>query len=116
ARLLCLPAMLAGLAYLGLLVYYWSRQVGKEGAAEAALVLLAVTWVSLIPAAVGVSHVADWRCPACGASALPPGKLWWSRPVCWWWLLPVMPRACLACGVSFTESGKMAGGSRPSGA
>ena len=115
ARLLSLPALLAGLAYLGLLVCYWSGQVGKEWAAEAALVLVSVTWVSLIPAAVGVSYVAGWRCPACGASALPPGILWWRRPLRWWMLLPVTPRACLACGASFTEPGKTADGSRPPG-
>jgi hypothetical protein len=105
-RLLSLPALVAVLAYLGLLASYWSGLVGKEGAGEAALVLLAVTWVSLIPAAMGKWRVADWQCPACGESALPPLIRRRGRPLRWWMFLPVTPRSCLACGVSFDEPGK----------
>jgi hypothetical protein len=109
ARLMALPAVLAGLGYLGLLAGYWSGQVGREWAAEAALVLLAVTWVCLLVAAAGLRHLAAWRCPACGASALPPGKAWSNRPILRWMLAPVTPRACLACGTSFRELGRAAG-------
>src|SRR5262249_38673320 len=101
SRLLCLPALLAVLAYLGLLVSYWSGLVGKEWAVNAAMLLLAATWISLIPAAVGMWQVAVWRCPACGESALPPLIRQRSRPVRWWMFFPVTPRACLACGISF---------------
>jgi hypothetical protein len=109
ARLLALPAVLAGLAYVVLLVAYWSGQVGREWAAEGALALLAVTWVCLLVAAAGMRHLAAWRCPACGASALPPGKAWSGRPLAWWMLVPVTPPACLACGVSFREPDRAVG-------
>ena len=108
ARLLALPALLMALAYLGLLVGYWSAQIGKEWAAEAALILLALTWLSLIPAMVGLRHLAAWQCPVCGASALPPGKLLSGGPLHWWMIVPMTPRACLACKVSFSEPGKTA--------
>jgi hypothetical protein len=106
-RLLAIPALLAVLAYLVLLVCYWSGQISKERAAEAALVLLLLTWLSLIPMAVGLIHIAAWRCPACSASALPAPVLWGRRPLQWWMLLPVTPRACLVCGVPFGPSDKV---------
>lgn len=108
AWILDIPALLAVLAYIGLLLCYWSGQISKEWVAEAALLLVPVTFICLIPAAASMTHVAAWRCPACGASALPPGKLWWGRPLRWSMLLPGAPRACLACGVSFSEPGKTA--------
>ena len=115
-RLLAIPALIAVLAYLVLLVCYWSGQISEERATQAALVLLLLTWLSLIPMAVGVTHIAAWRCPACSASALPAPVLWWRRPLQWWMLLPgVAPRACLVCGVPFGESGKTANASQSSG-
>jgi hypothetical protein len=112
ANLLALPGLLAVLAYFGVLVCYWSGQVSKEWAGEAALILLAVTWVSLIPAAVGMWHLADWQCPACGASARPALYLWWHRPLRWWMVFRWTPRECLVCGVSFNEPSST-GGDQP---
>jgi hypothetical protein len=106
ARLLAMPMMLVGLVYLGLLVCYWAGVVTPEWAAGAALVLIALTFVSAIPAYAGLMYLSEWQCPACRASALPPGYMWWSRPLRWWMFLPVTPRACRACGVSFTDEGK----------
>jgi hypothetical protein len=106
ARLLAVPMIVVVWAYLGLLLGYWSGLVTLEWAGGAALVLFALFFVSGIPALVGLSLVADWRCPACGASALPAGYLWWNRPLRWRMFLPLPRRGCLACGASFTDEGK----------
>jgi hypothetical protein len=106
ALLFALPLCLVGLAYVGLLVSYWSGAVAKDWVAGAALVLIALLFVTGILAFAGSIHYYQWRCPACGASVKPPGYLWWGRPLRWWMFLPVAPRACKACGVSFTDAGK----------